>query len=360
MVSLTAVRASNACIPNTLPSGLVAVFVGGTSGIGEYTLKEFARFARQPRIYNIGRSREASDRIAAECKKLNADAQYTFIQADVSLIRRVDAVCEQVQAKEKTVNILFLSAGTLATGVSMYYVMTYVFGRRIAWLTKVPETEEGLHLMASLKHHSRARFILNLLPLLKAATGIRRVVSVISGTKEGEIDLDDLQGWNVTTRDRIKHRGHSSSIVTLTHAHFMQQAPTVSFIHDYPGVVKSGIARGTTGLLWGVMTVIQMLGPLINIPEQESGERHLYFATSARFRAKDGVEEAVQLGEGVGFARGIDGVEGSGVYSADQDNESAGPAVEELLGRFKKEGLVEKVWGMIEEDFARITKLPRE
>jgi NAD(P)-dependent dehydrogenase (short-subunit alcohol dehydrogenase family) len=132
MVSLTAVRASNACIPNTLPSGLVAVFVGGTSGIGEYTLKEFARFARQPRIYNIGRSREASDRIAAECKKLNADAQYTFIQADVSLIRRVDAVCEQVQAKEKTVNILFLSAGTLATGVSMYYVMTYVFGRRIA------------------------------------------------------------------------------------------------------------------------------------------------------------------------------------------------------------------------------------
>jgi NADP-dependent 3-hydroxy acid dehydrogenase YdfG len=120
MVSLTAVQASNACIPTTLPSGLVAVFVGATSGIGEYTLKEFARFARQPRIYNIGRSQQASDRIAVECKKLNADAQYTFIQADVSLIRSVDAVCEQIQAKEKTVNILFLSAGTLVSGVSKY------------------------------------------------------------------------------------------------------------------------------------------------------------------------------------------------------------------------------------------------
>jgi len=120
MVSLTAVQASNASIPTTLPSGLVAVFVGGTSGIGEYTLKEFVRLARQPRIYNVGRSQEASDRISADCKRLNADAQYTFIQADVSLIRSVDAVCEQIKAKEKAINLLFLSAGTLVTGVSMW------------------------------------------------------------------------------------------------------------------------------------------------------------------------------------------------------------------------------------------------
>ncbi len=131
MVTLTAVQASNACIPTTVPSGLVAIFVGGTSGIGEYTLKEFARVARKPSIYNIGRSQEASDRIAFECKKLNVNAQYTFIQADVSLIRSVDAVCEQIQAKEKAVNILFLSAGTLVKGVSMYFVMICPFGRRI-------------------------------------------------------------------------------------------------------------------------------------------------------------------------------------------------------------------------------------
>jgi len=120
MVSLSVVQASNASIPTTLPSGLVAVFVGGTSGIGEYTLKEFARLSHQPRIYNVGRSQQASDRIAAECKKLNADVQYTFIQADVSLIRSVDAVCEQVRDKEKAINLLILSAGTLINGVSMY------------------------------------------------------------------------------------------------------------------------------------------------------------------------------------------------------------------------------------------------
>jgi hypothetical protein len=224
----------------------------------------------------------------------------------------------------------------------------------------VLETKEGLHQIASLKHHSRARFIQNLLPLLKAATGIRRVVSVLSGTKEGPINLDDLQGWKFKPGDLVKNRGHSSSITTLIHAHFAQQAPTVSFVHDFPGFVKSGIARGTTGLLWGGMTFLKLLGPLLSIPEQESGERHLFFATSARYQAKEGAEEAVPLGKGVRVARGIDGVEGSGVYSADQVNEDAGLAVEELLETFKKEGLVEKVWRMIEEEYDRIAKLPKE
>jgi hypothetical protein len=43
MVSLTAVQASNSCIASSLPLGLVAIFVGATSGIGEYTLKQFAK-----------------------------------------------------------------------------------------------------------------------------------------------------------------------------------------------------------------------------------------------------------------------------------------------------------------------------
>lgn len=47
----------------------------------------------------------------AECKALNPQGEYTFVKADVSLIRVVDEVCEQIKAKEKAINILFLSAG---------------------------------------------------------------------------------------------------------------------------------------------------------------------------------------------------------------------------------------------------------
>jgi short-subunit dehydrogenase len=111
MVSLNTIYACNTLISSTLPSRLVAIFVGATSGIGEITLKKFARYIAQPRIYFIGRSQEAADRIISECKILNADGEYNFIKADISLIRNVDSVCAQIKRKEKVINLLFLSCG---------------------------------------------------------------------------------------------------------------------------------------------------------------------------------------------------------------------------------------------------------
>jgi NADP-dependent 3-hydroxy acid dehydrogenase YdfG len=114
MVSLSAIRTSNSLISSTLSPGLVAVFVGATNGIGEITLKTFAKYSRQPRAYFIGRSQDAGDRIAAECKALNPAGEYIFRKADVSLIRVVDEVCKDIKEKEKALNILFMSAGVLS------------------------------------------------------------------------------------------------------------------------------------------------------------------------------------------------------------------------------------------------------
>ena len=111
MVPLPLVQSSNQLIPSTLPPYLIAVFVGATSGIGEATLKQFAKHTVQPRAYFLGQSQDAGDRIAAECKALNPNGEYVFVKADVSLIRVVDEVCEGIKAKEKAINILFLSAG---------------------------------------------------------------------------------------------------------------------------------------------------------------------------------------------------------------------------------------------------------
>jgi hypothetical protein len=111
MVSLSEVQSSNSRISSTLPPGLVAVFVGATSGIGEISLKKFAEYTRQPRVYFVGRSQDAADRIVTECKALNPTGEYIFIKADVSLIRVVDEVSKEIKAKEKTINLLFLSAG---------------------------------------------------------------------------------------------------------------------------------------------------------------------------------------------------------------------------------------------------------
>lgn len=111
MVSLSVIRSSNSLITSAFAPGLVALFVGATSGIGEITLKKFAQYARRPRVYFVGRSQDAANRIVSECKALNPDGEYIFIKADMSLIRVVDDVCKEITAKEKLLNILFLSAG---------------------------------------------------------------------------------------------------------------------------------------------------------------------------------------------------------------------------------------------------------
>lgn len=118
MVSLAEVEASNANASKTLPAGLVAVFAGATSGIGEASLKSFTKHTVRPKIYFIGRSQESGDRILKELKEINADGEYNFIKADMSLLKNVDDVCRDIKKKETAINVLFLSQGTLKLGVS--------------------------------------------------------------------------------------------------------------------------------------------------------------------------------------------------------------------------------------------------
>lgn len=158
----------------------------------------------------------------------------------------------------------------------------------------------------------------------------------------------------------LSQRGHASSLITLSLEALAKKAPDVSFIHDFPGPVKSNIARDTKGAAMFILkAVFMVIGPLIYIPNQESGERHLFLATSARYPARTGgnTVPGVPLSGGVAVARGTDGKSGSGVYSVDWDGESAGPKVEELLAKFRKEGMVEKVWKHTEEEYKRITGL---
>jgi short-subunit dehydrogenase len=89
--------------------------VGGTSGIGETTAREFVRYTPSPKVYLVGRSQADADRIIAEFKQINSKSQVEFIKSDVSLLRNVDKVCDEIKAREKKINLLVLSCGILTT-----------------------------------------------------------------------------------------------------------------------------------------------------------------------------------------------------------------------------------------------------
>jgi short-subunit dehydrogenase len=111
MVALDIVRASNAAIPTALPPGLVAVFIGATNGIGEETVKQFAKLAVRPKVYIVGRSQPAAENIIAECRASNPDGEYIFIQKSLDLLKNSVEVIDEIKSREKKINILFLSAG---------------------------------------------------------------------------------------------------------------------------------------------------------------------------------------------------------------------------------------------------------
>lgn len=219
---------------------------------------------------------------------------------------------------------------------------------------KVIETSEGLPFAIAVNTHSRIRFILNLLPLLRKADHLRRVVSVGAATCEGSIDLNNIPGVGLSL---LPWRNQIASIQTLLLEEMAKRAPEVSFIHTVPGVVKSGILRDAEGTGMAIRIAIsKLLMPLIATSPAESGERHAFVATSAVYPPGQQTSTScigVPL-QGLMTARGTDGKEGSGVYSISNKCEVASQKVEELLATFRKDGTAKKVWDYFAADFKRI------
>jgi hypothetical protein len=250
------------------------------------------------------------------------------------------------------------------------------------------DTEEGLRYPVAVAYYARIRLIVNLLPLLRRATDLRRVVSVFTATKEGRIDTNDFDGRHVPL---LSQRGHISSIMTLALEAIANDAPEVSsnrnlctlsearyltnsvvgvdddqvsFIHDFPGAVKTNLGKDVKEMPMVVLTtVFRVIAPLVTMPFDEAGERQLFFATSARFPPRapaaagkgSGAAAGVPLAPGVEIARGTDGNPGSGVYSISMEGESAKPKVEQLLAEYRKNGTLQKVWKHTEGEFTRVT-----
>ncbi|ERS99019.1 hypothetical protein HMPREF1624_04214 [Sporothrix schenckii ATCC 58251] len=337
MVALREAVASNQRIAATFPKGLVAVFVGGTSGVGEYTVKAFAKYTRNSRAYIIGRSKPNATRIVAECCALGPSNSFEFIQADISLLKTVDDVCRQIRTKETAINILFQTQGSMAFQAV---------------------TSEGLSLAAALGIHSRNRFLLNLLPLLQRATTLKRVVCVMAATCEGPIDLDNLGGVGFSL---FRRRDQLAAVQTLLLEKVQETvagAAPVGFVHDVPGVVQSGITRDAEGVGMKVLIgVTSLLGPLIRTPIDECAEMHLFYATSARFASSAGgvASDGVPLQNGLGTARGSIGKTGSGVYTINTKGEPSPPRVEEVLAGHRNDGTATKLWDIVLAESKKIT-----
>ncbi|TQV98933.1 hypothetical protein V2A60_007370 [Cordyceps javanica] len=319
MVNLRNIQAHNATLASSAPN-LVAVFVGGTSGIALSTALALARHTPSPSIYLVGRSQPAADAAIATMREMNPSARATFLRADISVLKNVDAVCDTIRAKEERLNLLFMTPGYMT-------------------LKGWDETADGLDRKFVLHYYARMRFIVNLLPLLTAAAldadadadtdagttttpraSLSRVVSVLDplvsvrAGGSGRLDLSDLSLERSFTLSRCG--AHASLMGNFFLEGMARRHPRTSFVHAYPSGVHTGLLRE----LPAARALSAVLGTLLSpfmVPLRESGERHLFAATTERFPSKAG-EGSVSHGHHVA-AVGSEGTRGSGCYWVNWD-----------------------------------------
>jgi NAD(P)-dependent dehydrogenase (short-subunit alcohol dehydrogenase family) len=174
----------------------VAVFVGGTSGIGQGMAEVFAeQTSGKSHIIIVGRNRAAAERILDALAKPpsqsaipsattpseqagSSSASYAreFVECDATLMKNVDRATKEILARHKEINYLVISCGFSALG-----------GR--------DETSEGIDKKLAVHYYARWKFIGDLLPALeRARSGGKEatVMSVMAPSYGGEIDVNNL------------------------------------------------------------------------------------------------------------------------------------------------------------------------
>ncbi|KAF2110244.1 hypothetical protein BDV96DRAFT_668779 [Lophiotrema nucula] len=250
MVNLSLIKQSNSRIDES-SAPRVAVFVGGTAGIGMLTLAEIAGLKIGFKAYAVGRkeSEQSFKNFLGELHQAHTNANVVWVEGQVSLLSEVKRVY----------------------------------------------TREGLDVSHALTFYSRICFVENLLPLLRASESAR-VVSIHSGGLESErrLNTNDLNLENPGAFGGIATQGHMGIMGTLTLERLAEakENQSIVFIHSYPGIVRTGnLFRGWKEGSWGSWMAAIFFDPILMLVAysfKESAERHLYQVTSGTFGGKRG------------------------------------------------------------------------
>ena len=201
----------------------------------------------------------------------------------------------------------------------------------------------------------------NFLPHLRQASpGLARVVNVFSGANGGVCYESDLAG---RTLSPLKHRIATATMTTMAMEHLATQAPEVSFLHMFPGFVRTA-NQDAPGMFFALIRAIMyVFGRWICLSLEESGERNLFHSTSAKYPPKSyrSLEDdpasnhapmaGVPLSSGTPVAETSEGSQGDGIYLINWDGETK---KNPLFAEYRANGMKEKIWRHIEEEFERI------
>jgi retinol dehydrogenase 12 len=225
----------------------VCLVTGATSGIGYETALGLAR--RGARVALVGRDPARARACAARIRAAVPGAAVDAHVADLSAQAEIRGLADDLRAAYPRLDVLVNNAGA-------------IFDRRTL-------TVDGIERTWALDHLSYVLLTLELLDTLKAsaAAGARpRIVNVASAAHvRGHIDFDDIEGARRYGAMRAYAQAKLGNVL-FTYAlarRLRDRGITVNAVH--PGVVNTGFARNTGGLLGTAWSLIR---PFLIAPEK--------------------------------------------------------------------------------------------
>ncbi|KAG8877237.1 hypothetical protein FRB97_001927 [Tulasnella sp. 331] len=260
MVTLAAAQASNTAF--TASYRPVALFVGGTAGVGQGTAEAFARATKgNAHIMICGRSKASADKIIAALPQ-TPESKYEFIECDVSLMKNVAATTSTIKSRVSSLNYLVLSQGLLTT-------------------QGFTPTSEGIDMKLSLHFYSRWKFVSELMPLLETAKAEgqeARVMTVLHASR-GKPLLEDNLGLK-KSYSLAAAAGQAITYNNLMVEEYAKAHPQMSFMHIFPGAVNTSLTRN---LHWSLKPLLSVAS-LAFTSQKDCGEWMLYPLLSPAFR----------------------------------------------------------------------------
>ena len=230
------------------------LITGATSGIGRIVARELA--GRGAQVIVVGRNKEKSERTVKEIREETGNTTVEYMLADLSLLKEVRTLADQVKSQYDSLDVLVNNAGAI--------------------FTTRDETGEGLERTFALNHLSY--FLLtNLLLDLIIDSAPARIINVASNAHRGEqLDFDDLQHRKSYSPQKVYGESKLANILfTYELARRLEEEDvTVNAVH--PGFVNSGFGKNNGKLMKAVMSFLHLFA---RSPD-EGAKTVIYLATS--------------------------------------------------------------------------------
>ncbi|KAJ7101575.1 hypothetical protein B0H15DRAFT_415188 [Mycena belliarum] len=259
----------------------VALFLGGSSGIGQAMARRFAAYTEgESHIIIVGRNQEAARATISSFPSLGSKGTYEFIECDATLMQNVGHTIASLLERLQRLNFLVLSPG----------FFSIIAGR--------DETTEGIDKKLALLYYARWKFIRDLLPLLQNAAKASeeaKVYSVLGAGTGGRIDMDDL-GL------KKRYSALKAAIVPATYTDLMMQKFSadnrgVQFTHAFPGLVR-------TPMMLPKHWALKPLSPLVSLaarPFTVTPEVCAEYQLSGLFASAPGFTRRGAHGDDIGY-----------------------------------------------------------